>query len=97
MRMMMTVQVPNEAGSRAINDGTLPKVLGELHDRLRPEATYFFATDGHRTAQFVFDMKDSSEIPPLAEPLFQQLNAAVTLLPVMNLDELQKGLGALQR
>jgi hypothetical protein len=32
----------------------------------------------------------------VAEPFFMGLNAKVTFLPVMNADDLQKGLGSLQ-
>jgi hypothetical protein len=41
-----------------------------------------------------FDMKDTSDIPVIAEPLFAALHAEVELIPVMNLEELQKGLAA---
>jgi hypothetical protein len=39
-----------------------------------------------------FDMKGASEIPAIAEPLFAGLNARLQLLPVMNADDLKKGL-----
>ncbi|MGN6531988.1 MAG: hypothetical protein ACTHK0_09570, partial [Ginsengibacter sp.] len=58
---------------------------------------YFYAEDGCRTSLLIFDLKDSSEIPGIAEPFFQELNAKVTISPVMNADDLQKGLGALQQ
>ena len=39
-------------------------------------------------------MKDSAEIPAIVEPLFLGLAAKVELIPVMNADDLRKGLGA---
>jgi hypothetical protein len=44
------------------------------------------------SSQAVFDMDDASAIPAVVEPLFAALNARIDLLPVMNLDDLQKGL-----
>ncbi len=40
-----------------------------------------------------FDMSDSSEIPPAAEPFFIGLNAKITFAPVMNADEMRAGVG----
>jgi hypothetical protein len=40
----------------------------------------------------VFDMKDASSIPVVAEPFFMGLNADVQFTPVMNADDLKAGL-----
>jgi hypothetical protein len=42
-----------------------------------------------------FDMADTSQIPELIEPFFLNLNAKVELVPVMNGDDLRKGLAKL--
>jgi hypothetical protein len=61
----------------------------------KPEGMYFTTLDGHRTAHMVFDLPDASGMPPFAEPFFMALNADVELAPVMNGDDLQKGLSQL--
>ena len=94
MRMLMKMQLPVERGNEAIKDGSLQRTMESLMGGLKPEAAYFFAEDGMRTALMVFDMQDSSEVPSAAEPAFMQLNAAVSFTPVMNADDLQKGLKA---
>jgi hypothetical protein len=43
----------------------------------------------------VFDMPDSSGIVPFGEPFFMAVDAEVEVVPVMNVDDLQKGLGKL--
>jgi hypothetical protein len=43
----------------------------------------------------VFDLPDASGIPPFAEPFFRELEADVELAPVMNAEDLQKGLSQL--
>ena len=92
MRMMLKVTIPVETGNTAIKDGRLPLTLQNTSERLKPEAAYFFAEDGKRTALFVFDMQDVSQIPPIVEPLFMGMNASLTMVPVMNADDLKKGL-----
>ena len=93
MRMMMKVQLDTEAGSRAIADGSLPEVMQATLGRLQPEAAYFGPENGVRTAFIVFDLQDPSELPPITEPLFSKLKANIKMFPVMDLEDLQKGLG----
>jgi hypothetical protein len=81
-----------EAGNRAFQDGTLSKTMMEAIERLKPEAVYFYPDQGLRTALMVVDVKDSSELPAIAEPFFSRLNAAVEIFPVMNADDVKKGL-----
>jgi hypothetical protein len=92
MRTLLKITIPAEAGNKGVQDGTLQKIMGEAMERLRPEAAYFFADGGLRAGMFVIDLKDSSDIPSIAEPFFSGLNAAVEFIPVMNADDLKKGL-----
>ena len=92
MRTMIRITVPVEAGNKAIQDGTLQKTIASTMERLKPEGAYFFADRGVRTSIMIIDFKDVSDIPGIAEPLFMGLNAAVEFIPVMNADELNKGL-----
>lgn len=96
MRTMIKVTVPVEAGNKAFKDGTLQRTIMEALERLKPEAAYFLPERGVRTAFLVVDLKDTSEIPAIVEPFFEKLNAAVELLPVMNADDLKKGLAKVQ-
>jgi hypothetical protein len=50
--------------------------------------------DGTRTLFLVFEMDDPSTIVQVTEPFFTKLNAKVELLPVMNREEMMKGLSA---
>ena len=92
MRTMIRITVPVDAGNKAIKDGTLPKTIADTMERLKPEAAYFFTDRGVRTGIMVVDFKDVSDIPSIAEPLFMGFDAAVEFIPVMNADELKKGL-----
>jgi hypothetical protein len=91
MRMMMTVQIPTDAGNSAIKDGSLPQIVGKALDAIKAEAAYFTSEEGMRTALIFFDMADSSEIPSAAEPFYMGLDAKITFAPVMNTDEMRAG------
>jgi hypothetical protein len=93
MRMMLRITIPTEEGNRALRDSSLPKILEETARKLKTEAAYFVAHNGRRSAMFFFEMREASDIPPIVEPLFLGLNAEVELLPVMNADDLKKGIG----
>lgn len=95
MRCMLKLELDTEAGNKAIADGTLPKILQQVMDKAKPEATYFGTESGSRTAFIFFDLADPSDIPAIAEPAFTSLRAKVTFMPVMNQDDLQRGLAQL--
>ena len=95
MRMMAKISIPVEPGNQGVTDGSLPKVIQAAAERWKPEAMYFSTFDGRRTAYFIFDLADTSDIPVFAEPFFRGLNAAVDLWPVMNVEDLQRGIGQL--
>jgi hypothetical protein len=97
MRTLLKVTMDTPMASAAIGDGTLPKVLESVMDRLQPEAAYFGAENGKRRALFFFDLADTSDIPRIAEPLFQAFGADIEITPVMNADDLQRGLAKLEQ
>ncbi|MDX3532186.1 hypothetical protein P1P75_38790 [Streptomyces sp. ID05-39B] len=97
MRVLLKARMDTEKGNEAIHNGTLPKLIQEFVEQTKPEAAYFSSDQGKRTAYLVFDMQDSSQMPVISEPFFQNLGAEITYTPVMNLDDVQKGLSQLGR
>ncbi|MET7813061.1 hypothetical protein ABZT26_19695 [Streptomyces sp. NPDC005395] len=93
MRVLLRATLDTEKANEAIRSGKLPEVISRTLDQLKPEAAYFGPVGGRRTALLVFDMQDSSELPPTGEPFFTELNAEVS--PIMNADDLRKGLSQL--
>lgn len=89
MRMMMQFWIPVESGNHAARTGALGAPFQKMLDALKPEAAYFTAGPGGERGGFiVFDMKDTSEIPAVAEPFFLTFNARVTFTPVMSAKDL---------
>lgn len=91
MRMLLRVSIPVETGNAAAKDGTLGSTIEKILADLKPEAAYFMADDnGQRSGSIVFDMKDTSQIPGVAEPWFLAFNAKVSFRPVMSPQDLAK-------
>jgi hypothetical protein len=93
MRMLLKVTIPTTSGNKSIAEGKLPGVISRTLEELKPEAAYFTAWHGNRTALLFFDLKDATLMPSLVEPLFAGLDAEIDLVPVMNAAELKEGLG----
>ena len=96
MRMMLKAVMDTEAANEAARTGAIFEISKGLVESLNAEAAYFVADDGQRSCIVIFDMQDSSQIPVIAEPLFQGAKAKVTFAPCMNLDDLQKGFEQMQ-
>ena len=92
MRMLLTVELDTEKANAAITADTLGQTIESALGSLKPEAVYFGAKDGRRTGFVVFDLREPSDIPSVAEPFFQKLGAKVSFIPVMSLEDVQAGL-----
>jgi hypothetical protein len=95
MRFLFRISIPVEAGNLAAKNGF--KAIQTILEQQKPEAAYFIAEGGQRTAILVIDMTDASEIPAIAEPWFLALNADVEVTPAMVAGDLQKAGPAIER
>jgi hypothetical protein len=92
MRMLLKWEIGLEAGTEAIRSGKIAELSQRLMALIQPEAAYFSTEGGTRTSYMFFDLDDPAMIPVIAEPLFQELRSKVEFIPVMNADDLQRGL-----
>jgi len=89
MRVMLQMSIPVEAGNNAARSGAFGPAFQKILETLKPEAAYFTTQpNGERGGFIVFDLKDTSQIPAVAEPFFLAFNARVTFTPVMNAQDL---------
>ncbi|MFE5808827.1 hypothetical protein OG444_14750 [Streptomyces sp. NBC_01232] len=96
MRVMLRAHMDTAATNEGIKTGALPQGMKQLMEKLKPEAAYFGLHEGVRSCWIVFDLQDSSHMPALMEDLFLQFNAEVEVAPVMNAEDLAKGLAAMR-
>ncbi len=93
MRLMLKFTIPVEKGNEAAANGEIQPAIEQLLEQVQPEAAYFMVEDGKRAGIVVFDESDPAQMTKINEPLFAKLNAAITTVPVLNIDELRAGLG----
>jgi hypothetical protein len=92
--MLLKVQMDTPASNEAIKQGKLLELMESALEELKPEAAYFTVDNGCRTAFFFFDLADPSQMPKISEPFFMEIGAKIHYSPVMNPEDLRKGLTA---
>ncbi len=97
MRCLLKVSIPVESGNEAAKEGTLARTIESILSEMRPENAYFAEDNGRRTGFIFFDLKDTSQIPAVAEPWFLAFNAQVEFHPAMNLEDLKKAAPGIER
>ena len=90
MRFMLKAILDTEKANAAAKAGTLGKTIQSIVSELKPEAAYFTDDHGKRTAYVFFDMRETSQVPAIAEPWFLAFNAHVEFHPVMVPEDLAK-------
>lgn len=96
MRFIIMAHIPTEAGNKMVKDPNFMQTLEDYLKSVKPEAVYFTETKGERTFLIILDIASADMIPVLAEPLFN-LGARVNFEPAMVLEDVKKGMQALQK
>lgn len=90
MRFLMKVMFDVEKANEMTRDGAMGEKIGKILEHIKPEAAYFVAEEGSRTAYLIINMEDVSELPKIAEPWFLALNGRIDIKPAMVVDDLIK-------
>ncbi len=95
MRLMLKFTIPVEKGNQAAKDGTIGQAVDALMEQTQAEAAYFTLDQGKRAGMIFFEVADQAMLPEFNEPLFAKLDAAIEIVPVLNQDDLRRGLNKL--
>lgn len=95
MRMLIRIRPDLRVANSAIADGSMREAMERAHEQLKPEASYFLPQDGQRTALFICDLADESQLVAMLDPFFSNLEAKIDVFPVMNFDDLRAGFSRL--
>lgn len=97
MRFFVKVELDIEKGNEKARDGSLGETIGAIVEEQKPEAAYFLASGGKRSAYLFMELDDASQIPAIAEPWFLAFNASIEASPVMVAEDLMKAGPAIER
>jgi len=92
MRFMVQFWVPTSHGNEAVRSGRIEKVFKQLGEEFKPEAMYFYPAEGMRAGCMFLQTNDPSVCVALGERMWLGLQAQIKVTPVMNPEELGKGL-----
>ncbi len=90
MRFLVKARMNVEAANALARAGKLGSTIQSIVEDLKPEAAYFVADEGQRTAYLFLDMQDPSDLPAVAEPWFLAFNADIEAQPAMIAEDLEK-------
>ncbi len=97
MRFIVKARMDVEAANALATAGKLGSTIQSILEELKPEAAYFVADEGQRTAILVINMEDASQIPAIAEPWFLAFNADIEATPAMVAEDLEKAGPAIEQ
>ena len=92
MRFMVQFSVPTQYGNEIVRSGKIEKVIKKLGEEFKPEAMYFYPADGLRAGCMFIQTDNPAICAAIGERLWFGLQAEVKVTPVMNGEELGKGL-----
>jgi hypothetical protein len=90
MRVLLKASMNVEMANATAKENRLGQVIKMILDDLKPEAVYFTAEYGMRTAYVFLDLPDASQIPKISEPWMLAFDSHIELVPVMVPDDLMK-------
>ncbi len=97
MLFLVKATIPVEAGNALVRDPQFSKRMETLLGAIKSQAVYFSVECGQRAIYLIVNMKDMSQLPSIAEPLWLSLNADVKFIPLMDQADMAKATPAIMQ
>jgi hypothetical protein len=97
MRFMIQFSIPTQYGNEIVRSGKIEKVIKKLGEEFKPEAMYFYPADGLRSGCMFIQSDNPAICAAVGERMWFGLQAQITVTPVMNGEDLGKGLAEMGR
>lgn len=96
MRYMVKFTIPLDKGNELVKSGKISKNFQSLMEDFKPEAAYFFPDEGQRSGFMVIDITGSPDFVKVVESFWFGLHATVSVTPVVNGEDLAKGIAGIE-
>ena len=90
MKMLLTVEFPNEPFNSLVRSGKAGEIIGRILGTIKPKTAYFTEQEGKRGGIFVINIQTPSEVPAFSEPFFLNFQATCKFRILMSPEDLQK-------
>ncbi len=94
MRFMVEFKIPTQYGNEIVRSGRIEKVVKKLLEEFKPDGMYFYPAEGLRAGCLFIQSDNPSICAAIGERMWFGLQAHIRVTPVMNFEDLGKGLAA---
>lgn len=95
MRVMVKFSIPVSHGNELVKSGKISRNFQSLMEDFKPEAAYFFPDNGQRSGFMIINVADSPDLVKVAESFWFGLHADISTTPVLNGEDLAKGIAGI--
>lgn len=95
MRHMIKFSIPVDEGNGLVKSGKIGENFQSIMEDFKPEASYFFTENGQRSGLMILNITDSADLVKVVESFWFGLHADVSVTPVLNGEDLAKGLAGI--
>jgi hypothetical protein len=91
MRFLIKFEMQGPKANAVVKERSFGEKMQQYLKEVNAENLYFVPVNGNRGGLIIVNISDQSEIVKFAEPLYSWFDAKLEIVPVMTLEDIQKG------